>query len=221
MDDDKNDKKKEEIKEEPEVVPKEINDKIKNSVQSFIDSLTGQPERADKLGDCFKKAIGCSEFDEKVQSGMKKVIERHYNSSREKYEKQFEVDMKIILDLSLNSNYTKEDLMSLLPKLVVVPEPVVVQKPVVVQGSKDVPEPVVVPEPVAEPEPFAEYVPTRPTNELTKEEVADKVKQMEKGRVINEELFNELSEDDKKLFEKDNLNYEPYRSSAPILYKKK
>ena len=229
MDADKKDKNNSEIKEETEV-SEVINDKIKNSVESFLDSLTGQSElRPDKLGDCFKKAIDCSEFDEKVQSGMKKVIELYYNSSRKKYEEQFKVDMKIILelDLSLNSNYSYEDLMALLPNPVVVnvntnkkdAVPVnttrdVGSEPVVVQGTKDVPEPVV----RSDTKPDAEYVPTiGQINKLTKEEVRN----MQKGRVINEELFNGLSEDDKKLFEINNQNYDPYRSSAPTSYVKK
>jgi hypothetical protein len=231
--------------EEKDEVSEVINEKIKNSVQSFLDSLTGQSElRPDKLGDCFKKAIDCSEFDEKVQSGMKKVIELYYNSSRKKYEEQFKVDMKIILklDLSLNSN---EDLMALLPNPVVVnvntnkkdavqvntkrdvgSEPVVVKgtvvgsEPVVVQGTIVGSNTVVGSDtkPDAEPEPDAEYVPLiRQTNKLTKEQVEN----MKKGDVITEESFNELSEDEKKLFEKDYRNYDPFRLSAPTSYLKK
>jgi hypothetical protein len=197
------DDEKEEIKEETdEVVSEVINEKIKNSVQSFIDSLTGQSElRPDKLGDCFKKAIGCSEFDEKVQSGMKKVIELHYNSSREMYEKQFKVDMEIILelDLSLNSNYSKEDLMALLPNPVVVPEPVVVQGTVVVQ------EPVVVKGTIVGSDTKQVAVQGTGTNEPSKPQVNTQenksqiFENLEEGAPVSAELYNQLTDEQKKM----------------------
>ena len=161
-------------------------EKSKAIVEEGVNNLLGPYKEVEfpyKIRDCFKNAVDCQEFDGNIQSGMKKIIERYYIASREKYEKKFKDDMKIILDLSVN--YSKEDLMKMLQ------EPIVVQGTVVVQEG---------PYPNNHPKP------------LTQEEVLQQFIKMEKGTEVSQEFYDLLKINEKESwFDKKIFNYDLVR----------
>ena len=170
-------------------------------VEEGVNNLLGPFKEVEfpyKIRDCFKNAVDCKEFDGNIQSGMKKIIERYYIASREKYEKKFKDDMKIILDLSVNFNYSKQNLMTRL-------------QPIVVQGTVVVPEKVVTntnTNVVSETDEPSVSI----QKELTKEDVA----KMKEGEQISKETFDKLGEADKTLFEKEAVNYDENKPPNPI-----
>ena len=209
-------------------------EKSKAIVEEGVNNLLGPLKEGEfpyKIRDCFKNAVDCQEFDGNIQSGMKKIIERYYIASREKYEKKFKDDMKIILDLSVN--YSKEDLMKMLQEPIVVQGTVVITVPETdvtntntnVVSETDVTNTNVVPEKDVQGTdarsdvhkdtnnyPHLSYTPPEPPKPLTKEDVA----KMKKGEKISEETFNKLDEADKTLFEKEAVNYDENKSPNPI-----
>ena len=74
-------------------VRQRINETLRKTIQDFLDSLkpNGPPH---KIGECFKKAAECDEFEKKIQSGMKNTIERHYKENRSIYQTNFVTDME-------------------------------------------------------------------------------------------------------------------------------